>query len=343
MQVYFAFALVACLASRVTEAALGSPSPAPLRRSAEAPSTSGCGQCAAADPCSRPDLVGLFCSPNTATVIAADPCDDSNQALSYRGWYCMRNTGTVLVVGDDFRNAGHLSWMRPAVPAGAEPGALILDPDYTVVQSVPCDATNPAVAGKWCEPNTANVVEQCKQCDGNKIGLTCRPERGGFGIVKYCMNGGVSATLDINKWVVKVDKYSFLFLPSHHLASMPPPTTDGHYGLPTWLFIMDITVGVLSLVALGSSVAICLDDAASFLGSISEDVEEVKSELSIASSLISSNFDYTFLENQHLPGNWQVVGFDATGNVLGAQNENVNVHNSAVGAIKLRNGFEVRW
>jgi hypothetical protein len=104
---------------------------------------------------------------------------------------------------------------------------------------------------------------------------------------------------------------------------------------------MDITLDVLSLAALGSSVLICLDTAESFLASISSDVDEVEKELSIASSLISSTPFWR--TSSSLGMNWQVVGFDATCNVLGAQNDNVNVHNSAVGAIKLRNGFEVRW
>ena len=125
--------LVACLASSVAGG-------------------SGCGECAAADPCSRADLVGQLCEPYTATVVQAVPCDPNNAALSNRGWYCKPNTGTVFVLNEDFDKQDELMFMRPAVPAGADPGALILDPDYTVMQSVPCDPNNPSVAGQWWEP-----------------------------------------------------------------------------------------------------------------------------------------------------------------------------------------------
>jgi hypothetical protein len=327
MQVYFTLALV-LLASRVAEG-----------------DKYGCGQCYPADQCSRPDLAGKLCWENSAEVIEAVPCDGNNPALSNRGWYCQPNTGTVLVASYDFNNAvpKGLTAMRPTVPAGAEPGALILDPDVLITESVPCDATNPAVAGQWCEPGTSTVAYQCQPCDlgGAHIGLTCRPEPGGWHILKVCMNGGVSATLDINRWVVKTAKYSFLFLPSRHLASAPPPKTDGTLGMPTWMWIVDISMGLI-LLALGGS-TLMLDTAESLVASLSaEIVEEVSEELSQASSIMSSNFDSSFFDN-YIPSNWQIIVFDSNGNALGAQNENINIYTSQVGGFKTSNGFEVRW
>jgi hypothetical protein len=324
MQVYFPFALVviACLASRV------------------AAGSGGCGECTSADPCSRPDLAGKFCEPYTATVIEASPCDENNPALSHRGWYCLPNTGTVLVYNEDFDKQSTLTWMRPAVPAGADPGALILDPDYTTVQSVPCDENNPAVAGQWCEPNTANVVEQCKPC-GDKIGLTCRPERGGFGIGKYCMSGS-SATLDINRWVVKGTNYTFLFLPPHHLGSAPPPTTDK--GANSWLYIVEATVGVFALAAFGG-ITLFMDEAEAVLPTIAKDIAlDVDEELNNSIEFLEQDIRSVVSFQPGATGfNWQVIMIDSDNNVLGAQNAGVNLFKSPVGGIKLSNGFEVRW
>jgi hypothetical protein len=323
--IFFPIVLVACLASSVA-------------------GSGGCGECAAADPCSRADLVGQLCVPNTATVVQAVPCDPNNAALSNRGWYCKPNTGTVFVLNADFINS-NLLFMRPAVPAGADPGALIVDPDYTVMQSVPCDPNNPSVAGKWCEPNTANVVEQCQPC--GSIGLTCRPERGGFRIVKICMNVGASASLDINRWVVQGPNYTFLFLPPHHLASKPPPTTDGIAGMPEWLFIVSITMGVLTLAEMATTgIILALDTAPAVIAGIGGQIGlEVESELSGALSVLEQDIsDEVTFRPGAVGFEWQILVCDNDGNVLGTQNPgSINIHKSNVAGIKLSNGFEIRW
>jgi hypothetical protein len=206
----------------------------------------------AADQCditSRPDLANQLCSPWSTKVVPAVPCDEGNPMVAFRGWWCRPDTATVYVTSTSFRYMSQNVFSVPAVPRNANStGALMINEDSVVAASVPYDPThNPDLAGKWCDPKSGAVVERCSPCFS--YGLTCRAEPGSWNVRKVCI-ADRNAIVDINQFVKSSDGFTALFLPPHHLASLPPPD-QSFVGQPEWLTITEITLGALTFAAGG--------------------------------------------------------------------------------------------
>jgi hypothetical protein len=228
------------------------------------------------DPCDSSEN-GL-CHANTADACSVDPCDEGNEHLKGRGWYCLRNSATVVV----HSRGATLPFLQPAAPRTYDPASVGRSLVIADGMSYPCQPCQDASqAGQWCFPGESTVCQICSPCPSTPEyprGLLCYlPPRKPYedrAYMQVCINGNGAALHDVNQHVFSTaDGKARLFLAQRPLASTAPQFAHPSLlGLVITLVV--VTVGVIVIVASDGAAAAALPELDGIVSSL-ESVEEL--------------------------------------------------------------------
>jgi hypothetical protein len=216
-----------------------------------------------------------LCHSGTNDACDVDPCDEGNEHLKGRGWYCLPNSATVVA-----HSRATLPFLQPAAPRSATGGRSLIIGDGMWYACQPCqDASQ---AGQWCFPGQSTVCQKCSPCPSTPEyprGLLCYLPRQkpwqDRAYMQVCVNGNGAALHDVNQHVFSTaDGKARLFLTQGPLASTAPQrdTSSAIWGLIITFVV--VTAGVVAIVASDGAAASALPE---ILDSVSSSVESIES------------------------------------------------------------------
>ena len=225
------------------------------------------------DPCdSSPN--GL-CHADTSDACVVAPCDEGNEHLKGRGWYCLPSSATVVA----HSRSVALPFLQPAAPKSATGGRSLIIADGMMNACQPCqDASQ---AGRWCIPGESTECQKCSPCPSTPDyprGLLCYlPRQKPYedrAYMQVCVNGNGAALHDVNQHVFSTaDGKARLFLTQRPLASTAPQRASGSI-LAFIITLVVVTAGVVAIIATDGGAAAELPEA---LDSITESLESIES------------------------------------------------------------------